>query len=594
MPDCMRVNGTGGTFDWKHKEQTPCGYVILQEQMRRDDEEKGWMADPLSVEQNRQESAHFREEWLDRLQRQEKVAERRMLQQNSRRESMARIKQLRRQKTRWIKRQTAIPPSTSMSGPKGAEGLREHEALRAQERWNGQEGLRVQQGRRAEEGLTRQEGWNGREALRGQEGLRGQQGWRGQEGLRGQQGWRGQEGLRGQQGWRGQERWRSINTPKELCVLDITLVGIKLPELLHFMAELQSLKLLSSLTINTDEIQDKDDLRTICKSALQIPSLIKCDVSCGLCDTMTRDKKFEKLLETFQLSASASDYFNEICSTYYQILELGNFIGPLNFIPLMYFDPSKHMADRTHALHEVEARRNSKGTWTANHFVPLVLPCISAQSQILITSTFQSNSAVKVPEIKSFTSTDKRLWPSCSTATGGEKVKERNQKLREKAFHKARERERQCKVFRRLNQTSENLGKERQRKVFGRLNQTSEDLGKERQRKVLRRLNQTNDEQQWPAAILLETKLRCLKSFNEKMSMLSLTEASCCICNALSRKSSMNTMIMSQIPNVDLLRRNTKMCLNSSFAAPEASSMAVNLELDAPDCVSADGQSQAD
>ncbi|CAF1381519.1 unnamed protein product, partial [Didymodactylos carnosus] len=319
----------------------------------------------------------------------------------------------------------------------------------------------------------------------------------------------------------------------------ITLVGIKLPELIHFMAELQSLKLLSSLTINTDEIQDKDDLRAICKSALQIPSLIKCDVSCGLCDTMTRDKKFEKLLEAFQLSASASDYFNEICSTYYQILELGDFIAPLNFIPLMYFDSSEHMVDRvaqtylrkcsniivqglipiethsdgnclyysilrlmsqceithielrvrtiieliknykqyetkygnsfgiiqehirymyrnyafsemyeiialcdvlqcniesvypnidysdhlnkcnytyspikktsftnktitilwTHALHEVEARRNSKGTWTANHFVPLVLPCISAQSQIMITSTFQSNSAVKVSTI---------------------------------------------------------------------------------------------------------------------------------------------------------------------------------------------------
>ncbi|CAF1546665.1 unnamed protein product [Didymodactylos carnosus] len=122
MHDCVRVNGTGGTFDWKHKEQTPRGYLIVQEQMRREEEEKSWVTDPLIVEQNRQESARYREEWLDRLERQEKVAERRMQQRKIRRESMARIKQLRRQKTRRIKRQTAIPPSTSMSGPVFADG----------------------------------------------------------------------------------------------------------------------------------------------------------------------------------------------------------------------------------------------------------------------------------------------------------------------------------------------------------------------------------------------------------------------------------------------------------------------------------------
>ncbi|CAF1467126.1 unnamed protein product [Didymodactylos carnosus] len=85
--------------------------------MRREEEEKSWTGDPIIAEEMRQQSSRAREEWLLRLEREEKKEEERWRQERWKRASMAKIQPSRKQKEKEEKRYCQRQVQGRVPGP---------------------------------------------------------------------------------------------------------------------------------------------------------------------------------------------------------------------------------------------------------------------------------------------------------------------------------------------------------------------------------------------------------------------------------------------------------------------------------------------
>ncbi|CAF4077401.1 unnamed protein product [Rotaria sordida] len=147
----------------------------------------------------------------------------------------------------------------------------------------------------------------------------------------------------------------------------------------------------------------------------------------------------------------------------------------------------------SHTLNEKEARIVNNSTWSPNHFVPLLSPCVQREfdtnnqtASILVTpekQTFKNNSVVqiRIPEFQLTPS--RRLRSEINTHTDSPQsiifdtmLKDQNDKeeQRQIRLEKKRERARSNQMNETEEQRQNRLEKERQRNHSSRMNETEE------------------------------------------------------------------------------------------------------------------------
>ncbi|CAF1123464.1 unnamed protein product [Rotaria sp. Silwood1] len=173
----------------------------------------------------------------------------------------------------------------------------------------------------------------------------------------------------------------------------------------------------------------------------------------------------------------------------------------------------------SHTLNEKEARIVNNSTWSPNHFVPLMLPCIQREfdsnnqsTPVLATpekQTFKNNSVIqiRIPEFQLTPSRRLRSEINIDTLSSqsiipDEMLKDQNNKeeQRQVQLEKKRERVQSSRINETEEQRRNRLEKERQRTHNSRMNETEEQrrnrLEKVRERTRSRRMNETEEQHQ--------------------------------------------------------------------------------------------------